>query len=96
MSLEQQVLVLQQAVLHPLVRPIAKSAGLVDNNDFIIKNYVMKNLKTALSLGQKTMYRYGLTNENLRSFVQSLVLLSTLPSTQQQLQDKENGLFVPS
>ena len=41
MSLEQKALVLQQAVFHPLVRPIAKSAGLLDNNDFIAtKNYI--------------------------------------------------------
>ena len=46
MSLEQQALVLlQQAILHPLGRLIAKSAGLVDNNDFMVKNYILKNMK---------------------------------------------------
>ena len=95
MSLEQQALVLQQAVVHPLVRPIAKSAGLVDNNNFMIQNYVMKNIKRASSLAQKTLHKYKQTNDDLRSFVQSLVL-STLPSTQQQLEDKQNGVFVPS
>ena len=45
LSTEEQALALQQAVLHPLVRVIAKSAGLVDNNDFMIKNYVMKNMR---------------------------------------------------
>ena len=95
MSTEEQALALQQAVLHPLVRPIAKSAGLVDNNNFMIQNYVMKNIKRASLLAQKTLHKYGRTNDDLRSFVQSLVL-STLPSTQQQLEDKENGVFVPS
>ena len=56
MSLEQQALVLQQTVVHPLVRPIAKSAVLVGNNDFMIKNYIMKNLKRASSLAQKTLH----------------------------------------
>ena len=86
---------LQQAVIHPLVRPIAKSAGLVDNSDFMIKNYIMNNKKRALSLAQKINNRKARTNDDLRSFVQSLVL-STLPSTQQSIEDKVNGVFVPS
>jgi len=73
MSLEQQAFALQQAVIHPLVRPIAKSAGLVDNNDFMIKNYFMNNLKRASSLAQKTNNKKARTNDDLRSFVQSLV-----------------------
>ena len=44
---------------------------------------------------QKTNHKFGWTNNDLRSFVQSFVL-STLASTQQKLEDKENGLFVPS
>ena len=95
MSLQQKALVLQQAVLHPLVRPIAKSAGIVDNNDFMVKNYIVKNIKKALTLAQKTLHKFGRTNDDLRSFVQSVVL-STIPSTQQQVEDKENGSFVPS
>ncbi len=94
LSLQQQALVLQQAVLHPLVRPIAKSAGLVDNKEFMIKKYILKNMKGALSLAQKTVHKKGRTNDDLRSFVHSLVL-STIPSTQQQVEEKVNGSFVP-
>ena len=65
---------LQQAVLHPLVTPIAKSAGIVDNNDFMVKNYIVKNIKKALTLAQKTLHKFGRTNDDLRSFVQSVVL----------------------
>ena len=71
MSLEQQALVLQQAVLHPLVKPIAKSAGLVDNNDFMAKNYIVKKMKIALTQAQKTNSSKGRANDDLRSFVQS-------------------------
>ena len=53
MSLEQQAFVLWQACIHPLVRPIAKSAGLVDNNNFMIKNYIMNNMKRSLLLAQE-------------------------------------------
>ena len=81
MSFEQQALVLQQAVLHLLVRPIAKSAGVDDINDFMIKNYILKNMKRALSLAQKINHQKGRTKDDLRSFVQSLVV-STIPSTQ--------------
>eukprot|EP00534_Pseudo-nitzschia_fraudulenta_P015251 CAMPEP_0201230426 /NCGR_PEP_ID=MMETSP0852-20130820/1792_1 /ASSEMBLY_ACC=CAM_ASM_000632 /TAXON_ID=183588 /ORGANISM="Pseudo-nitzschia fraudulenta, Strain WWA7" /LENGTH=83 /DNA_ID=CAMNT_0047521183 /DNA_START=614 /DNA_END=862 /DNA_ORIENTATION=- len=71
MTLEQQTLVLQQAILHPLVRHIAKSAGLVDNNDFMIKNYILKNMKRASSLAQQTLHKHGQTNDDLRSCVQA-------------------------
>ena len=57
MSLKQQALVLQQAVLHPVVRHIVKSAGLVDNNDFMIKNYILKNTKRALTQAQNTNHK---------------------------------------
>ena len=95
LSVEEQALALQQAVLHPLVRVIAKSAGLVDNNDFMIKNYVMKNMKTSVKLALKTNSSNARANKDLRSLVQSVVI-SSMKSTQEQLEDKENGIFVPS
>ena len=55
LSAEEQALALQQAVLHPLVRSIAKCAGIVDNNDFMIKNYITNNfMKTTVKLALKT------------------------------------------
>ena len=51
LSVEERALALQQAVLHPLARSIAKSAGLVHNNDFMIKN--MKNMKITMKLALK-------------------------------------------
>ena len=95
MSLEQQALVLQQAIMHPLVKAIAKSAGLVDNNDFMVKNYVVKNMKNSLIQAQKTNSLKGRSNDDLRAFVQSVVL-SSMPSTNQQVEEKENGLFKAS
>ena len=96
MSLQQEeALVLQRAVLHPLVRPIVKSAGIVDNNDFMIKNYVLKNTKRAVKQDLKTNAKKGQANDDLRSFVQSVVI-PTMPSTEQQVEDKRNGVFVPA
>ena len=59
------------------------------------ENYVMNNMKRALLFAQKTNNKKARTNDDLRSFVQSLVL-STLPFTQQHVEDKVNGVFVPS
>ena len=58
----------------------------------MVKNYIMKNMNRALTLAQKTNHKFGQANGDLRSFAQSLVL-STILSTQQQLEDKENDLF---
>ena len=85
---------MKQAVLHPLVRLIAKSAGIVDNNDFMIKNYIINNMKTTVKLALKTNSTKGQANDDLRSLVQS-VIISSMPSTEQQVQDKENGVFIP-
>ena len=81
---------------HPLVWSIAKSAGLIDNtNDFMIKSYIMKNVKISVKLTLKTNSRKGWANDDLRSFVQSVVI-SSMPSTQEQVEDKDNGVFVSS
>ena len=95
LSKEEQALALQQAILHPLVRSIAKSAGLADNNNFMIKNCIMKNVKTSVKLALKTNSTKGRANNDLRSLAQSVVLAS-MKSTQELVEDKENGVFVPS
>ena len=95
LSKEEQALALQQAILHPLVRSIAKSAGLADNNNYMIKNYIMNNVKSSVKLALKTNSAKGRANDDLRSLAQSVVL-SSMKSTQEQLEDKENGVFVPS
>ena len=48
-----------------------------------------------MTQAQKTNHKNGRTNDDLQSFVQSLVL-STSPCTHQQLEDKVNGSFVRS
>ena len=59
----------------------------------MIKNYIMKNMKRSVQLALKTNSRKGRANDDLRSSVQSVVLLSSMSSTQQQVEDKENGFF---
>ena len=55
----------------------------------------MKIMKTTVKLALKTNSSKGQANNDLRSFVQSVVI-SSIPSTEQQVEDKENGVFVPS
>ena len=84
----QRAFALQQAMIHPDVRALAKSAGLLDDQDFIKKNYILKNMKTAVRLAQETSKRHARPNDDRRSLVQSVVLAS-IPSTQQKLNAKE-------
>ena len=82
-------------MVHPNVRALAKSAGLIDDQDFIKKNYILKNMKNALTLAQDTTKTKGRANDDRRSLVQSVVL-SAIPSTQQRLNAKERQLSIPS
>ena len=61
----------------------------------MIKNYIMKNLKRSVELALTTNSRKGQANDDIRSFVQSVVI-SSMKSTQQHVEDQENGVFVPS
>ena len=71
---QQRAFALQQAVAHPDVRALAKSAGLIDDQDFIKKNYILKNMKTAVRLAQETSKRNARPNDDRRSLVQSVVV----------------------
>ena len=61
----------------------------------MIKNYIMDNMNRSVKLALKTNSIKGRANDDLRSFVQSVVI-SSIPSTEQQVQDKKNGVFVLS
>ena len=52
-------------------------------------------MKLSAELTLKTNSRKGRANGDLRSFVQSIVI-SSMKSTRQHVEDKENGVFVPS
>jgi len=62
---QEQALALQQAIVHPLVRSIAKSAGVIDNKDFMIKNYIISNMKTTVKLALKTNLRKGRAKDDI-------------------------------
>ena len=74
LSAEERALALQQAVLHPLVRLIAKSAGLVDNIDLMIKNCIMKNVDRSVKRAMKTNSRKGRANDDPRDLLFSRLL----------------------
>ena len=82
-------------MIHPDVRALAKSAGLIDDQDFIKKNYILKNMKTAVRLAQETSKRNARPNDDRRSLVQSVVV-SSIPSSQQRFDANERQLSIPS
>ena len=92
---QQRAFALNQAMVHTDVRGLAKSAGLIDNQDFVKKNYILNNMKNVLALAQDTTKTKGRANDDRRSLVQSVVL-SSIPSTEQRLNAKERQLSIPS
>jgi len=42
-------------MVHPDVKALAKSAGLIDDRDFIKKNYILNNMKKVITLAQDTI-----------------------------------------
>ena len=78
---QQRALALKLAMVHPEVRALAKSAGLIDDKDYIKKNYILNNIKNAITLAQETTKTQGRANDDRRSLVQSVVL-SLIPTTQ--------------
>ena len=44
----QRAFALQQAMVHPDVRALAKSAGVIDDQDFVKKNYILNNIKNVV------------------------------------------------
>ena len=93
---QQKAFALNQAMVHPDVRALAKSAGLIDDKDVIKKNYILNTIKKIVTLAQQTTKRNGRPNEDdRRSLVQSVVLPS-IPSTQQRLNAKERQLTTPA
>ena len=49
---QQRAFALKLAIVHPDVRALAKSAGLIDNPDFIEKNYILNNKQPRERVGQ--------------------------------------------
>ena len=94
-TLQQRAFALRQAMRHKDVRGLAKSAGLIDDQDYIKKNCILKNMKNVLTLAQQTTKTNGRASDDRRSLVQSVVLAS-LPSTQQRLDAKERQLTIPA
>ena len=95
LTLQQRAFALKQAMVHPDVRALAKSAGLIDDQEFIKKNYILNNMKKVVSLAQETTKRNARPNDDKRSLLQSVVL-SSIPSTQQTMDAKEQQLTLPS
>ena len=57
-------------MIHPDVRVLAKSAGLIDDTDFIKKNHILNNMKNVVSLvvlGKVQMEEFSETNPIPRS-----------------------------
>ena len=79
---EQRAFALKQAMVHPHVRALAKSAGLIDDQDFVKKNYILSNMKNVVKLAQETTKKNALPTDDRRSLVQSIVIAS-IPSTEQ-------------
>ena len=77
------------------VRGLAKSAGLIDDPDFIKKSSILNNMKNVVSLTQETTKLKGRANDDRRSLEQSVVL-SSMPSTRQILNAKERQQSLPS
>ena len=92
---EQRAFALKQAMVHPHVRALAKSAGLIDDQDVVKKNYILNNMKNVVKLAQETTKRNARPNDDRRSLVQSIVIAS-IPSTEQRLNAKERKLTIPS
>ena len=78
---EQRAFALKHAMVHPHVRALAKSVGLIDDQDFVKKNYILNNMKNVVTLAQETSKRNAWPNDDRRSLVQSVVIAS-IPSTQ--------------
>ena len=91
---QQRAFALKQAMIHPDVRALAKSAGLIDNQDFIKKSYILNNMKKVVQLAQETSKRNARPNNDRRSLVQSIVI-SSIPSTQERLNAKERQVSIP-
>ena len=91
---QQRAFALKQAMIHPDVRALAKSAGLIDNQDFIKKSYILNNMKKVVQLAQETSKRNARPNDDRRSLVQSIVI-SSIPSTQERLNAKERQVSIP-
>ena len=92
---QQRAFALKQAMVHPDVRALAKSAGLIDDQDFIKKNYILNNMKKVVKLAQETSKRNTRPNDDRRFLVQSVVV-SSIPSIQQRLDAVERQLTLPS
>ena len=92
---QQRAFALNQAMIHQDVRVLAKSAGLIDNQDFMKKNYILNNMKKVVTLAQETSKRHARPNDDRRSLVQSVVIAS-IPSTQQRLNAKERQQTIAS
>ena len=82
-------------MVHPHVRGLAKSAGLIDDQDVVKKNYILNNMKNVVKLAQETRKKNARANDDRRSLVQSIVI-AWIPSTQQRLDAKERQVTVPS
>ena len=51
---QQRAFALKEAMLHPDVRALAKSAGLIDHQDFMKKSYILNNMNMVVTLAQET------------------------------------------
>ena len=74
LTVEQQVLVLCEAVRHRDMKMISASAGLFDRSEQIVSN-----IHDTLQLVRKTDSKFGRTCDDKRSLVHSIIL-SWLPS----------------
>ena len=51
---EQRSFALKQAMVHPHLRALPKSAGPIDDQDVVKKNYILNNMKNVVKLAQET------------------------------------------
>ena len=84
LSPQQQVLALREALVHTRVRILSKSAGVIDNTLFDTFEYVLKNTSEVISLARKTAREKGRTNNDKRSLVESIVMVTLQPRGIQQ------------
>jgi len=81
-NIKQQVLALRKASLHPLVRCLFKSAGLIDDKQYETMKYMAKQMETLIKLARTTDKKKGRAKNDKRGFVEAILLaVATTPTT---------------
>jgi len=87
---KQQVVALRKASIHPLVRRLFKSAGLIDVNEYETMKYMAKQMERLIKLARQTEKKQGRANDDRRGLVESIVLsiITTPPSSTNNNEEK--------